>query len=211
METGSFRSISGHSGPLHVASAHVSPPNQGLKPIRIRRNGAIAGLLTEWKSLQGYVAIHISTMDVYIYIYMCVCVCVCVCASCMKGIRRHEATDWITTPCFGDERCWGWLCNGILLQRFDVEITWVAPFPVTVTTRIITFLVRDPKLNLHLPQLPGGGTTQDITWCPIFDVFASHCFLNQSCGSDMGPRASHWRMNWKHFSAFFKWSWCSGV
>ena len=40
---------------------------------------------------------------------------------------------------------------------------WNAPCPVTVTTRIITFLVWDPKLNLHLPQLLGGGTTQDIS------------------------------------------------
>ncbi len=26
------------------------------------------------------------------------------------------------------------------------------PFPVTVTTKIVTFLVGDPELNLHLPQ-----------------------------------------------------------
>ena len=31
-----------------------------------------------------------------------------------------------------------------------------------VTTRIITFLVGNPNLNLHLPQLLGGGTTQVI-------------------------------------------------
>ena len=38
----------------------------------------------------------------------------------------------------------------------------LSPLPVTVTTRIITFLVGDPNLNLHLPQLLGGGTTQVI-------------------------------------------------
>ena len=37
------------------------------------------------------------------------------------------------------------------------------PLPVTVTPRIITFLVGDPNLNLHLPQLLGGGTTQGIS------------------------------------------------
>ena len=31
------------------------------------------------------------------------------------------------------------------------------PHPVTVTTRIITFLVGNPNLNLHLPLLLGGG------------------------------------------------------
>ena len=38
----------------------------------------------------------------------------------------------------------------------------LSPLPVTVTTRIITFLVGDP--NLHLPQLLGGGTTQCMTF-----------------------------------------------
>ena len=42
-------------------------------------------------------------------------------------------------------------------------IPWVVPPPrMPVTTRIITFLVGDPELNLHLPQLLGGGTTQVI-------------------------------------------------
>ena len=31
------------------------------------------------------------------------------------------------------------------------------PHPVTVTTRIITFLVGNPELNLHLSLLLGGG------------------------------------------------------
>ena len=38
----------------------------------------------------------------------------------------------------------------------------LSPLPVTVTIRIITFLVGDPELNLHLPQLLGGGTTQGL-------------------------------------------------
>ena len=36
------------------------------------------------------------------------------------------------------------------------------PFPVIVTTWIISCLVGDSKLNLHLPLLLGGGTTQII-------------------------------------------------
>ena len=38
----------------------------------------------------------------------------------------------------------------------------LSPLPVIVTTRIITFLVGNPELNLHLPLLLGGGTTQYI-------------------------------------------------
>ncbi len=42
-------------------------------------------------------------------------------------------------------------------------IFWVVPLPrIPVTTRIIVFLVGDPNLNLHLPLLLGGGTTQVI-------------------------------------------------
>ena len=38
----------------------------------------------------------------------------------------------------------------------------LSPCPITVTTRIIIFLVGDP-INLHLPLLLGGGTTQNIS------------------------------------------------
>ena len=44
-------------------------------------------------------------------------------------------------------------------------IHWVVPLPrMPVTTRIITFLVGNPgiPINLHLPLLLGGGTTQMI-------------------------------------------------
>ena len=52
---------------------------------------------------------------------------------------------------------------------FGAGIPWVVPLPrIPVTTRIITFLVEDPKLNLHLPRLLGGGTTQGI---PIYQSF----------------------------------------
>ena len=43
------------------------------------------------------------------------------------------------------------------------SILWVVPLPrIPVTTRIDIFLVGDPNLNLHFPQLLGGGTTQSI-------------------------------------------------
>ena len=38
--------------------------------------------------------------------------------------------------------------------------------PVTVTIRIIIFLVGDPELNLHLPLLQGGGHPQGIPKFP---------------------------------------------
>ena len=72
------------------------------------------------------------------------------------------------------------------------------PFPVTVTTRIITCLVGDPKLNLHLPQLLGGGTTQVIPnvfqmfpkigvfYPPKSSIFnrAFHCFYHPFWGKN---------------------------
>ena len=44
----------------------------------------------------------------------------------------------------------------------------LSPLPVTVTTRIITFLVVDPNLNLHLPH-PGRGSSnpRDIPACYV--------------------------------------------
>ncbi len=40
----------------------------------------------------------------------------------------------------------------------------LSPCPVTVTTRIVVFLVGDPNLNLYLPLLLGGGTIQQICY-----------------------------------------------
>ena len=53
-------------------------------------------------------------------------------------------------------------CTPDLLK--DTQNTpWVVPLPrMPVTTRIITFLVGNPNLNLHLPLLLGRGTTQNI-------------------------------------------------
>ena len=43
----------------------------------------------------------------------------------------------------------------------DTVITWVVPLPrMPVTTRIVSCLVGNPNLNLHLPLLLGRGTTQ---------------------------------------------------
>ena len=51
----------------------------------------------------------------------------------------------------------------------------LSPLPVTVTTRIITFLVGDPNLNLHLPQASWeGGHTQDIKNITL-RWFLNHC------------------------------------
>ena len=44
------------------------------------------------------------------------------------------------------------------------------PHPATVTTRIITFLVGNPNLNLHLPLLLGGGTTQPSFLLPQLPI-----------------------------------------
>ena len=41
------------------------------------------------------------------------------------------------------------------------------PLPVTVTTRIITFLVGDPNLNLHLPQASWEGGQPNIYLYPL--------------------------------------------
>ncbi len=43
------------------------------------------------------------------------------------------------------------------------DIGWVVPLPrMPVTTRNMTFLGSGIPINLHLPLLLGGGTTQDI-------------------------------------------------
>ena len=58
------------------------------------------------------------------------------------------------------------------------------PLRVTVTTRIVTFLVGDPNLNLHLPLLLGGGHIQNIPYigmhiCPLKSLlFMGPCGLN---------------------------------
>ena len=45
-------------------------------------------------------------------------------------------------------------------------VSWVVPPPsIPVTTRIITFLVGDPNLNLHLPQFLGGGPQPKLFPC----------------------------------------------
>ena len=49
----------------------------------------------------------------------------------------------------------------------------LSPLPVTVTTRIITSLVGDPNLNLHLPQLLRGGTTQCMTFHQFYPPFSA--------------------------------------
>ena len=44
------------------------------------------------------------------------------------------------------------------------------PHPVTVTTRIITFLVGNPNLNLHLPLLLGGGFNHHLVLDKILEI-----------------------------------------
>ena len=68
----------------------------------------------------------------------------------------------IDTDLKGMQRCVGFTF-GFLFNPNEGNIPWVVPLPrIPVTTRIILFLVGDLNLNLHLPLLLGGGTTQDI-------------------------------------------------
>ena len=53
------------------------------------------------------------------------------------------------------------------------------PLPVTVTTGNIIFLVGDPNLNLHLPLLLGGGTTQAISPSRCWATCLSSCPLSK--------------------------------
>ena len=64
----------------------------------------------------------------------------CDCDSCRK---KHSRLSKI----YDDEA----LGSSFLIFKNTVSIG-LSPLPVTVTTRIITFLVGDPNLNLHLPQ-----------------------------------------------------------
>ena len=80
-----------------------------------------------------------------------------------KAVRFHHQ---LTCFCrFGFELSWimvGWCC-GLVIKKIAWHIPWVVPPPrIPVTTRITMFLVGDPELNLHLPLLLGGGTTQHI-------------------------------------------------
>ena len=54
-----------------------------------------------------------------------------------------------------------WCDLGPLFQMVDL-LTGMSPLPVTVTTRIITFLVGDPNLNLHLPQASWEGEQPNL-------------------------------------------------
>ena len=47
----------------------------------------------------------------------------------------------------------------------------LSPFPVIVTNRIITFLVGDPNLNLHLPLLLARGTTQNTAILEYIHIY----------------------------------------
>ena len=66
------------------------------------------------------------------------------------------------------------------LPNLDHAISWVVPpLPVTVTTGTIIFLVGDPNLNLHLPLLLGGGTTQAISPSRCWATCLSSCPLSK--------------------------------
>ena len=62
----------------------------------------------------------------------------------------------------------------------------LSPLPVRVTTRIITFLVGNPNLNLHLPLLLGGGLSPNkypisgYTYL-VFGLGGLVCVLAASC------------------------------
>ena len=65
----------------------------------------------------------------------------------------------------------------------------LSPLPVTVTARIITFLVGDPELNLHLPLLLGRGTTQDMFILHVPSI--SKSLIRQIC-----PKTLKLRIDW---------------
>ena len=51
--------------------------------------------------------------------------------------------------------------GGLLLKYgYFWYLCWVVPCPAIVTTRIIICLIGETSVNLHLPLLLGGGTTQ---------------------------------------------------
>ena len=54
--------------------------------------------------------------------------------------------------------------TGGKVQEYEhtMYILGVAPSPVTVTTRIITYLVGDSNLNLHLPLESWDGATPNV-------------------------------------------------
>ena len=60
----------------------------------------------------------------------------------------------------------------------------LSPFPVIVTTRIITFLVGNPNLNLHFHYYWEGGQPKLLTWIdygaegPSISTHRLKCFLH---------------------------------
>ena len=67
-----------------------------------------------------------------------------------------------------------------------VQLKWIfarsTPHPVTVTTRIITFLVGNPY-KPSFPLLLGGGTTLDIWVFPKIMLFPNHPFVHRGFGT----------------------------
>ena len=82
-----------------------------------------------------------------------------------------------------------------LMSRRESELyIGLSPCPVTVTTRIIIFLVGDPNLNLHLLLLLGGGTTQLYNWPPkyvvsdFFDLWVGPCSAKRRSIFDLAKK-----------------------
>ena len=83
--------------------------------------------------------------------------------------------------------CWFPTISHIKIWKHPIERTiyfGLSPLPVTVTTRIITFLVGDPNLNLHLPQLLGGGTTQHLLFTNGWIKLRFQVWMVQAAGLD---------------------------
>ena len=70
---------------------------------------------------------------------------------------KHTATGYLTVH--------GSKCGSFELRwhhHLKIGIVWVVPPPSNSHHQDYIFNIRDPKLNLHLPQLLGAGTTQGI-------------------------------------------------
>ena len=59
--------------------------------------------------------------------------------------------------------------SATIFSRCEVSLG-TTPHPVTVTTRIVTFLIGNPELNLHFWLLLGGGPRPKVSLYPLLRV-----------------------------------------
>ena len=78
---------------------------------------------------------NIWNLSIFYYIYNHIIFTWSVCSQWGPEIMMTQCFCWWSVCCF-----------------YFQKLLRLSPLPVTVTTRIITFLIGDPNLNLHLPQ-----------------------------------------------------------